>query len=55
VAGVARARRVFRSGEIFSAETALGLGLVDEVVPVESWIPRTREIETALSQTSCLL
>jgi len=55
VAGVARARRVFRSGEIFSAERALGLGLVDEVVPVESWIRRTREIEAALSQTSCLL
>ena len=54
VAGVARARRVFRSGEIFSAETALELGLVDEVIAVESWIRRTREIETVLSQSSCL-
>jgi enoyl-CoA hydratase len=54
VAGVARARRVFRSGEIFSAQTARELGLVDEVVSAGSWLARTREIESALSQASCL-
>lgn len=54
VAGVARARRVFRSGEIFSAQKALGLGLVDEVVSAETWAARTRQIEEALSQAPCL-
>jgi enoyl-CoA hydratase len=54
LAGVGRARRVFRSGEIFSAEKARGLGVVDEVVPAGSWFERTREIEMALSQASCL-
>jgi len=31
IAGGARARRLFRAGEVFPAETALALGLVDEV------------------------
>ena len=31
IAGAGRARRLFRSGEVFGAEAALSLGLVDEV------------------------
>ena len=54
-AGVGRARRVFRSGEVFSAEGARALGLVDEVVPGGTWDRRTREIEAALAQAARFL
>jgi len=53
--GVGAARRVFRDGEVFPAETARALGLVDEVVAEESWRRRTREIEAALVQAAPLL
>jgi len=46
---------VFRAGEVFAAETARELGLVDEVVAVGSWPRRTREIEAALVQASRFL
>jgi enoyl-CoA hydratase/carnithine racemase len=49
------ARRVFREGEVFSAETARELGLVDEVVAEGSWRNRRREIEAALVQAHRLL
>jgi enoyl-CoA hydratase len=51
----AGARRLFRAGEVFPAEAARALGLVDEVVTEDSWPRRTREIEAALVQASNLL
>jgi len=52
---VGTARRVFRAGEVFAAETARELGLVDEVVAEGSWRRRTGEIEAALVQASRFL
>jgi enoyl-CoA hydratase/carnithine racemase len=46
---------LFRAGEVFPAEAARALGLVDEVVTEDSWPRRTREIEAALVQASNLL
>ena len=59
--GPATARRLFLTGEIFDAEAALDLGLVDEVVDVEAldgaiatWIGRLRvggpKAQTAVKQ-----
>jgi enoyl-CoA hydratase/carnithine racemase len=46
IAGGGRARRLFRSGEVFSAEGALAMGLVDEVcAPAEL----RRRVEAAAS------
>ena len=52
--GVAGARRLFRSGEVFDAEGARSLGLADEIVELEGWSRRKREIESLLAERACL-
>lgn len=52
--GVAGMRRLFRSGEVFDANGARRIGLVDEVVEPGEWSRRRREVEELLSRHSDL-
>ncbi len=51
IAGVARARRLFRSGEAFDAGTALELGLIDEVCAHSELGRRVEAAASAASET----
>lgn len=46
--GAAGTRRLFRSGEVFDAESARRIGLIDEVVRQSEWEVRRRGLEEAL-------
>ena len=48
--GTARARRLFRSGEVFDAPTALAMGLVDEVASPAALPGRVRAAALVASQ-----
>lgn len=51
--GTARARRLFRSGEVFDAGGALRLGLVDEVTPSGELPARVRAAAAIAAQGHC--
>ncbi|HET9793215.1 MAG TPA: enoyl-CoA hydratase/isomerase family protein [Thermoanaerobaculia bacterium] len=51
--GTARARRLFRSGEVFDAGGALRLGLVDEVTPSGELRERVRAAAVIAAQGHC--
>jgi enoyl-CoA hydratase/carnithine racemase len=50
--GVSGMRRLFRSGEVFDAQSARQIGLIDEVVDLEEWNARRRGVEEALARES---
>lgn len=50
--GEKRARDLLLSGRIFSAQEALALGLVNEVVPLEKLLERARELGATLASLS---
>ncbi|MHB8654231.1 MAG: enoyl-CoA hydratase/isomerase family protein [Terriglobia bacterium] len=50
--GEKRARDLLLSGRIFTAQEALSLGLVSEIVPSEKLLDRARELATTLASMS---
>ncbi|MFI4987434.1 MAG: enoyl-CoA hydratase/isomerase family protein [Alphaproteobacteria bacterium] len=52
--GLGRAKQLVMTGEMVSAERALALGLVEEVLPADRVMPRARELAASLASKAPL-